>query len=240
MGTLTSHPPTLGRNVKVTLALLARGDRTPPTPGVITLGTSIAAGATTIAVTATTCGNMRAGQFLRFVEPAGKERIVQLSADALIGATSLSVNPVDVAIATGAVAAFPVECFDRTAADLTSAFKLSEVYTFNTGGFRDGVISSTSKDLSLTGIYYAFDAGSLTMNYAAYKGLECYFDITLPSPSPDYNTGLQVVGPGGVTSNDMKIPVEGFISNDFKVNFLGPISFSPPAPGTSAPVVIPE
>lgn len=105
--------------------------------------------ATTIALLAATTVEMQVGQPLMFVDIDGFQFIATLSAIAIVGATSLSVKPLDEAIPAGSSAEFPVYVFDLKDSGITRGYSLQAATDYNTGSDRDGVITGGEKSAFL-------------------------------------------------------------------------------------------
>jgi hypothetical protein len=230
MGTRREHGPILGRETKVTISLLKKRKRVKPVAQTLTVGATAAAkGATAITVAALT-GEIPEGQFLLFIDANGVERLCQLSADAAVGATTLAVTALAEAIPGGATAEFPVELFDRTAADISESFNLAEVYTLNTGGNKDGAITGSSKTISLPGIYYHYNAGAQTAAYAAGLGRELWLAVEYAPPNDSFIRGEINEGPFLLTGKNKASPQDNFLTFDMDGEFVGNPIVVPPQP----------
>lgn len=230
MGTLKKHPGIQGRKTIVRSALARRGDRsTVFEPEVITLGEAATKSATSLTISPGLVNPIAAGQWLMFTDATGKERLAKVTVNAEVGATSLTVAALPEAIADDSTAGFPVELFDRTAADLSQSFNLAEIATFNTGGSRDGVITGDSTDISLPGLYYAYNAALMTIRDAARGGSEIYLEVEYDKPSDAYSRGEVTYGYLLVTGYNQASPVDGFISADID-GALVSVDTKPPKP----------
>lgn len=215
MGSLKKHPGIQGRKTIVRAALARRGDRsTIFTPEVLQVSPAIAKAATSITLGVATVNPIAAGQWLMFTSPTGLERVAQASANVNIGATAIPVYALPEAIPEDSTADFPQELFDRTGADLSQSFNLAEIATFNTGGSRDGVITGDSTDISLPGLYYAYNAALMTIRDAANNGAEVYLEVEYDKPSDAYTRGEVTSGYLLVTGYNQASPVDGFVSAD--------------------------
>lgn len=225
MGTLAKHPPTLGNATRATIALLPLGRRNRPTPISIEIDGAVAKAATSLTVTITGGSAnefLEVGQYLLFVEPStGIERLAQVSTRTATNATAIPVYALDEAIADAAIAVYPIEFYDRTAADFDISYDLAEVSTFNTGGSRDGVVTGDSADVDLPGIYYHYDPGLHTLEYAAKNKLECWLEIEYRKPNDSFSKGMVKGGAIAVTSRGISSPEDGFVTADIGAAIVG-------------------
>jgi len=221
MGTLTKHAPSLGRKSKVMVALLPKGVRARPADASFLSTGDVIAGQTSISLNHATGTVVAAGQYLRFVTPTGEERLVKVSTTTPANATAIPVVALTEDLPAGSTADFPVEFFDRSAADIDFSYNLAEVSTLNTGGNRDGVITGGSADINLPGIFYHYCAGANTVFEAANNGAEVWLEIEYEAPGEGYAHGRRIGGPAGVTGRTQASPNDGFVSADIKAAFLG-------------------
>ena len=187
-----------------------------------------AIGATSITLLQAIRGTINAGQYLQFVEPDGDERLVRVSTTVSSG-TTLSVVALNEAIAPGSKAIYPVELYDRTSADDSDSVNFSEFQTWSTGGQTDGVATGKSKEVSLGGIFYEGDAAYNTLQYALDNGREVYAILSDPPYKDDW-TPRKVKGAATLSGKSKARPVDGFVSNDISLRFLGNYSEVAAAP----------
>jgi hypothetical protein len=185
-------------------------------------------GATSITILNTVRAIIPAGQYLQFVEADGDERLVKLTADVSSGST-LTVAALPEAISTGAQAIYPVELYDRTDAGNDRSFTVSDFETFNTGGKKDGVVTTSDASATLSGNFYEFCPGYNSWVDAAEDGREVYLYIIDPAPKTDW-TGRIFKGAALLTSSSKGRAVAGFITNNLAARFLVPEPEVPAAP----------
>lgn len=191
---------------------------------------SVAKGATTITLLEPLIGRIESGQWQMFYDADDKEVLVKLTATAQVGATALTVMATKEAIAGGARSEFPAYLWDRTAADLSESYENATVSTFNTGGDRDGVPVSKTKDLTVPGVYNAFNAAYWTAKTAAEDEVFIHVTITDPPPKDDGNYAEYVIAEGRalVTEASRPAPGDGFMTSDLNIAFMGAVQTKTP------------
>lgn len=218
---------TQGKDAQVFVALLPKGSRVPPISALMAVG---AAGAAKSAVSVPLASALPAGfvapagAYLNFVNNAtGEDRMVQLAADAVAGATALTVVPIPEALpSTGTwKAEYPTYCSDRTDSSINRQNSVKTTKTYNTGGAEDGVDSGSSSEINLPGPYYYRNAGYATALYAQENGREIWVRRQLAAPSTAYRVGMMIEGPALVTASPSAAPVEGEVGADLTLKFLG-------------------
>ena len=226
------HGPIRGSLVEIYVSALALGERTEPTADTVTVATSAPAkGATSITISALTTAKIVSGQWLSFTDPSdGKEYLAQLTADAVVTDTTLTVAALDESIPVGSQAEFPPYLWDRTDTTKNSSYNLASVTTFNSGGNRDGVLVSNETTLSLPGVFYRYNAAARTLVWAAQNQREVYIQRIFPGPNSAFTLGDVTKGAGTPTSVNSGSPVDGFISLDFEVALLGAVTEADPTP----------
>lgn len=231
MGTTVSHPLQLGRNTKISTALLPSGLRTAPTDTTLTISGAVTKGATSIALAGAVGQVIPANQSLLFTDSTGAERLVKLTADAAATDTAITVAATDEVIADAATAPYPVEVFDRTSVDLSASGNIADSTTLNTGGIRDGVQTGTTKGGSAPGQYYHYNAGTETCRYAFETGREVWMVVEFPPPNDAYSKGQIVSGPALISDFPSSSPADGSITQDLSFEFVGATggAVTPPA-----------
>lgn len=200
---------TSGKNVEVIIALAGLGERVAFTPETLT-ATSAAKGATSVTVSATT-NKMYAGQGLLFIDTTtNKQFFAQLTADAAVGATALTVGALGEAIPTGATAQFPPRAMLRTTADMSSSTDLVEVDTYD---HRVKAQTPLTRDISfsLDGMYTPYCGALATLRFADANGREVWVRRTFPAPSAAYSLGESQSFFAVVESIDMAAPNDSFV-----------------------------
>jgi len=153
-----------------------------------------AKGATAIPVTATT-EDMYVGQALAFVDSDGKETIAQLSEDALVGATSLTVFPLPEAVPEAATAEFPAKVVERSGVNFSDSANVAETQTGDSGGNTRSIISGfAARTITADGIETDYNAGLKTCRYAYRNRQQVYGRIEYPAPNANYLKGKQIYG----------------------------------------------
>jgi hypothetical protein len=133
-------------------------------------GATAAKGDTSIALAAATIEEMQIGQFLHFSDHQGFEYMAELTAQAPIGSTLLTVRALPEAIPHASTCEFPVYVWNITAADINRTYNLTETQDFNSGQNRDGEITGGSSDINLPGVKTYKNAGAETLRYIAARG----------------------------------------------------------------------
>jgi hypothetical protein len=224
------------KGTKLYLSLLPVGVRVKPTEQTLTTSgasnAAIAKAATSIPLETAVDGLIPKGQWLLFKDTDGVERLAQLSADAVDGATSLAVYPLPEAIADGATAEFPVRIQARSGASVSRSANLQSSITFDSGSERDGTTTSRERGLSAAGNYLYYDAGLRTAEYAYENDQEVWVKRVLPVPSSAYSVGKVTEGPAAVTSIPDEVPADVFVSQSLEVAFLGYCNEIQPKPTT--------
>jgi hypothetical protein len=191
--------------------------------------TAIAKGATSITILKGLEGAIQKGQFMQALDKDGTEYLLQLTANAAVAATSLSVAALDEAIPAGSQIGYPVEFFDRTTADSNETAATAEFTTFNSGGKTDGVVTSTATEGSLGGNFFERCPGASTAEYASENGLEVWLKFLDPEYRDGWSRRTQE-GAAVITSRNKARPVEGFVSNELSYKFYGQILNTPAKP----------
>lgn len=170
---------------------------------IVTVGTEAAKAATSISVTATT-EDMYTGQVLAFVDADGKETMAQLSADALTGATSLTVFALPEVIPAAATAQFPAKVVERSGINFSDSANAAETQTTDSGGNTRSVITGfAARTISADGIETDYNAGLKTCRYAYRNRQRVFARLEYPAPNANYLKGKQIYGVFHVT--DMSI-----------------------------------
>ncbi|MHC5755552.1 MAG: phage tail protein [Nostoc sp.] len=224
------------KGTKLYLALLPTGVRAKPVDQtLVAAGVSsaaIAKAATSIPIEDALTGLIPKGQWLLFKDESGVERLAQLSADAVVGATTLAVFALPEAIADGSTAEFPVRIQARSGASVARSANLQSSITFDSGSERDGTTTSRERGLSAAGNYLYYDAGLRTAEYAYENDQEVWVKRILPPPSDAYSLGKLTEGPAAITSIPDEVPADGFVSQNLEVAFLGYCNEVQPKPKT--------
>lgn len=216
----------IGRGTIVELAMLPTGSRVEPTATTITLAALAAkdvTGGASITVPALASGVViPAGSYLGFVAPTtGKTVIVQLSADADTGDTTLSVEQIPEDIASGSVATYPLRLSGRTAANIGRSGNRISAVDFDSDGYSDGLTASIEQTLEVPGNWLPLDAGFATAEYAFTELREVYVWLTLPVISSAYASGRIYKGPASITDLPLEIPADGIITGNISIAFNG-------------------
>jgi hypothetical protein len=216
----------IGKGTKVDIAMLPVGSRTQPTPTTITLAAQAAKdvdGTASITVPALGAGVViPSGSFLGFVEPVtGKTVIVQLTADADAGDTTLTVREIPENIASGSVATYPLRLAGRTAANIGRSGNRVSAVDFDSDGYSDGLTTSIEQTLEVPGNWLPTDAGFATTEHAFTELRECYVWVELPKISAAYSKGRVYRGPVSVTDLPLDISADGIITGNISITFNG-------------------
>lgn len=216
-----NRPRTLGRKSGVFVSLLPKGNRVRPEEQTLVLQSNAAKNATSITLTSGLLCAVPEGQYLSFRNTStDQEYLLRVGATANSGANTLTVAALPEAIPAATQAKFPPEFVERTAADLTENLDLSETKTFNTGGFRDGIITGGSYDINLPGVFWEFCPVYNTLAEQAKEGREFWVAVEYDPPKENWR-GRVVDGVATFTSRSQNAPVDGFITADIQGGFMG-------------------
>lgn len=191
---------------------------------------SAAKGATTITLSSALTGDINPDQYLCFADSDGIERLARVTAKASVGATALTVAPLDQAIGGGAAAEFPPYLWDRTDASIDRSYSNSSVTTYNTGEDRDGVPSGAEKNITVPGLYYHYNAAYQTAYRAANTGSYIHVRVIDPVPNDDFRQGRATNSRALVTSAPSAAPQDGQVSADLNIAFMGAVVETDPIP----------
>lgn len=182
---------TIGRGTTVSIAPLQAGDSVEPTPAIITSTTTVAAkAAVSITVTALPAGTfIPKFTYLSFRSPTGKEVLVQLNADAVAAAVTLTVVPLPAAIAIGSIASFPLRVANRTAANLDRKAGTEGETTFDDDGWTSAIAVEKMADITLPGSFVPLDPAYKNLEYCYDNGLNIFLWLELLAPNGDYAKG---------------------------------------------------
>lgn len=214
-----NRPRTRGQDTGVFVALLPTGIRNEPVYQELEASATIAAGQTNITLDLAITGPIQAGQYLLFRDADDQEYLCKVT-ETVDSGTTLTVQPLKEPIPEGAIAEFPPEFTERTAADINRTYNRSTIATFNTGGFEDGPIVGGSVEVPLPGVYYEFCPVFNTILDNADSGREFWVQVELPPPRDGWR-GRIVQGAVVFTGITQARPVDGFVSNDFTGSFQG-------------------
>jgi hypothetical protein len=182
------------------------------------------AAATSLTVTALTAPLAATADdpvYLMFVDAANNtEKLVQVTANAAVGATSLTVAALDAAIANASTAIYPVKLAARTAANLNPNANDIETTTFDDDGYSDGVVTKLGYSISCPGNYLPTDAGYLTCIDAFNNFKEVFLTLELPKPT-GYAKGFIFKGFAAVTNAPLDTPAEGIVQANLEFKFRG-------------------
>lgn len=197
----------------------------PPADQVITLSSAVTLSANTIAVTALTAP-LAAGTPLKFVSGTGSF-VVLTKADALTGATSISIEPSTVAIATAAVCTHSglilLKGGTNSQEQIQNTSQDIQVYqdaTDNTA-FKDGIITDAMWSVSYDFKVLPDDLGYYRLKYSAIyasAGARGYVVKQDPAP-PGYATGESIGGLADVADWSIDNPSDNIIGG--KCTFKG-------------------
>lgn len=221
----------IGRGTKVTVALLPDGSRASIAPQVITLSAAAAAQDANLSVSALTgpiVASLADPVFLTFEAPDGTDRFVKVVASAAAGATSLTVEPVRLAIPSASIADYPVRLLSRTSVDITPNANDITTDTFENDGYEDGIVTKIGYGINCPGNFLPLDAGYRTCVKAFNEFREVYLSIELPAPA-GYAHGYIYRGVAGVTNAPLKAPADGVISADLDFKTRGKIEIIEPS-----------
>jgi hypothetical protein len=187
---------------------------------------------TTVAVPALPANTfIPAGAWIKAVNLNGTESLLQLTADAVAGATTLAVTNVPVGIASGAVINYPPILGSRTAANFTDQGNEVEIYTFDSGGYSEGKVATRKASMELPGRYDQLNPGFLNARDAATNvGSYAFLWVEYLAPSSNYSKGQIRKGIGSFSTYSEKVDVQQITMSDLTFTFNG-------APTVIAPVL---
>lgn len=216
----------IGKGTKVSIAMLPEGSRVEPTATTITLAAAASkdiVGGASITVPALGAGVLIPnGSYLAFVAPTtGKSVLVQLTADADAGDTTLAVREIPEDIASGSVATYPLKLAGRTAANIGRSGNRVSAVDFDSDGYSDGLTASIEQTLELPGNWVPTDAGFATAEYAFTELRECYVILELPKISSAYSKGRIYKGAASITDLPLDVAADGVITGNISITFNG-------------------
>lgn len=190
------------------------------------------AGATSIDVAALTVPVWK-NNWLLFIDSFGIDRLVHVTENADVGATSLVTSPLHHDIPSGSEADWPPEIWDQETADIDRQRNTSEVVTFNTGGAGVTVAQSMTSTWSCTGFYLVKNPGLQIVDWTFDEGGGSPFWMILEYPGEEgYSKGETLVWNAICTSAPRQNPANEFLRADRSGSFNG-------SPYKIAPVPVP-
>lgn len=214
----------LGSNTICKISMLPLGSRVEPVAATPTVSSgAVVKGATTITMTGPLAAGViiPAGTYLNFKDNAGKEVLIQLSADAVTGNTTLPVFATPEVITAGSTSEFPMKLRGRTNADIGRTGNRVSSVTFDEYGYSDGLTASIEQTVTANGNWSSLDAGYATTEFAFLEKRECWIIVELPKSSDAYIKGRIYKGPGSITSAPLAVPADGIITGNLEMAFGG-------------------
>lgn len=220
----------VGNKIKVFVALLPKGSRDEPVDVSITIDTGGGGSIsdTTLGVDALT-GSIGRGTPIVF---SGGTEVV-LAADALTGATALTVEPLTAAIADAETASFVAKTrlLGGTQADLSLGNTTTDVLIFeDAGGYSDGAVTGADWSISWSAQELLDDATFDMVEFnarSATSGQEIYIWHESPTPT-GATTGRTYRGPSIIEGFDMSRPSDGLLTYSCTFKGRGTPSFDRP------------
>lgn len=201
-----------------------------PADMTVTVGTLVAKGDTTITVTATT-EKMYKGQALSFVDADGFETMAILSADAAVGATSLTVYALPEPIAAAATAQFPAKVSERSGINFSESANTAETQTGDSGGYMRMIISGfAAPTITADGLMTYKNAGYTTCFNCFSERQRVFARIVYPAPSPAYLKGFQRYGYFVVNSLGNDAAADAQITAPLELSADGGVCYVDPTP----------
>jgi hypothetical protein len=172
MRELTSTDFIVSNDTRLSVGLLAQGQNI-PTAVVITTSAAVAVGAVSIPVTALT-RRVYEGSLLTF-----GTTLVEVSEDAVIGATSILVLPVIAAIVSGATASTLglIPIFSVKQADTSVGENMIKSRNFASGLWESSTISMRNGSIACSGVFVRNDPGIQAIRVAKSSRGRVYFEI---------------------------------------------------------------
>ena len=227
MGMLSKRTPVLGHT---TTLRVAYGSVKPSIIiSSIACGTLAAKGATTISVTGVT-QPIPANNWVLFYDSVTEtEVVVKVTAAAASAASSLTVAPLEAAIPVGAIATYPPEIMDRTAADLTREGNSEDVQTLNTGGRKLSIVTGITESISAPGNWHHLNAGLKNCEQAFGEQKTVWVICEYDKPSAAYSRGEVILALATLPNCNRTSPSDNFMVADMEFNFSGVPDITPPA-----------
>lgn len=226
MGTATNHQPYNGDKSIVRVAI----GKIRPVSQTLTLDAAAVKGAVSLTLATALTGAIDKNNWLLFVNADGLEFLAKVTADAPIGATTLTVKALDEAVTNASVAKFPSELYDRSAIDLDFKYSTKDVFTLNTGGDRQVIASTSQKSAKAPGFWYWWNPGLQICKEAAESKTPIWLQIEYEPPSAAYSKGPITVGKAVISSRPKSSQADGFVTQDLDFEFTGPVTEIEPVP----------
>lgn len=225
-----NHVPTLGKNVQVYVARLGKGV---PISAIVDQTLIVATGgaaalATTITLTTALTGKIFKGQYLCFADANDIEQLALVTADAVVGDTTLTVKALDEAIAATSKAEFPTYLWDRTDASLDQTYANNKTVTFNTGGAQNAVPTTIDRKITLPGEFWHYNAAFRTAAAVADAQEYLYVKRVEPAPNALFSAGDTIEGRALVSSVKSAGQSNSPITGDLEIEFSGPTKKTDP------------
>ncbi|HAX75725.1 MAG TPA: hypothetical protein DCY88_07800 [Cyanobacteria bacterium UBA11372] len=179
-----------GADTIIRVAPLLDCDRVRPESIVITTGALATAGATSLTVTITgtptpTQTILATTNFplpLNFIEANGREHLVWVTASIDPTTITLTVQPLKRAIASGAIARFPVILRNRQQATFNPNNQNQDISVFDNAGWQDSLTTRLGRGLSMNGTYLPTDAGYNICIGVEFQKADLYWELEFPKP----------------------------------------------------------
>lgn len=225
MGIKSSHKPYNGWKTTLRVAYGA----TKPDKVIANIATSAIAAkaAITIAVTGVT-QPIPKGNYLLFRDANENEVVVKVTADVASAATSITVAPLDTAIAVAAAAQYPPEIFDREGADFKSTAATKDVTTLNTQGRKQVVTTEISESISAPGFWHWLNPGLKICQDAFNEMGFVWVMLEYEPPTPAYVRGEIIIGKAVLPEGSRNSPANDFVKADVNLDFTGASDRIPP------------
>lgn len=202
-----------------------------PVETTVTVGASAAAKAATTITTVALTEKMYKGQALSFVDADGLETMAILSADAEVGATSLTVYALPEAIAAASVAQFPAKVAERNSVNFSESANTAETQTGDSGGYMRMIVSGfAAPTVTADGLMTYKNAGYTTCFNCFAERQRVFARIVYPAPSPAYTKGFQRYGYFVVNSLGNDAAADAQITAPLELTADGGICYVDPTP----------
>lgn len=177
-----------------------------------------------------TIGKIFAGQYLCFADSDDIEKLVLVTEDAPVGATSLVTRELDEAISAASLAEFPTYLWDRTDASLDETYANNKSLTFNTGGAQNAVPTTIDRKITLPGEFWHYNAAFRTAAAAADAQEYVYVKRVEPAPNANFVSGDSIEGRALFSSVKRAGQTNSPITSDLEAEFSGPTLKKDPVP----------
>ena len=225
MGITSNHVPYKGHKTTLRVAY----GNTKPNKIISNIATSALAAkaAVTLAVTGVT-QPIPKGNYLLFRDANENEVVVKVTADVANAATSITIAPLEMAIAVASTGQYPPEIFDREGSDFKATAATKDVTTLNTAGRKQVVTTEISESISAPGFWHWLNPG-LRICQDAFNLMDpVWVMLEYEPPNASYLRGEIILGKAVLPEGSRNSPANDFIKMDMNFDFTGASDRIPP------------